>query len=77
MDALAVEAMAAVVESNISMTRNMLRARLLRWWFLGIINITNLLQPLLHFNSFAFKFSNENTKKTRSNPNSGLENRSK
>jgi len=44
---------------------------------LGIINITNLLQPLLHFNSFAFKFSNENTKKTRSNPNSGLENRSK
>jgi len=45
-----------VVESNISMTRNMLRARLLRWWFLGIINITVLLQSLLHFNSFAFRF---------------------
>ena len=65
-DALAVEAIAAVVESNISMTSEMLRARLLRWWFLGIINITILPQPLLHFNSFAFKFSSENHKLLRS-----------
>ena len=41
-DALAVEAIAAVVESSISMTRNMLRARLLRWLFFGDINITSL-----------------------------------
>jgi hypothetical protein len=39
-EALAVVARAAVVDKTISMTRNMLRARLLLWLFLENINIT-------------------------------------
>ena len=39
-EALAVVARAAVVDKTISMTRNMLKARLLLWLFLENINIT-------------------------------------
>ena len=39
-EALAVVARAAVVDKTISITRNMLRARLLLWLFLENINIT-------------------------------------